>query len=201
MILGKAQSSTYFYCGLLRDLTVGILRYGGVVCGWPVPCHMLCATHCSLATCSGYRGRRPCVRIWGVTGLGKWLHLFSCRIFFSRIYVLHPDPALTPWEAKSKCKSAIFCRIFPSALGRTCPAMTTDQCRGETEFVTKISRVGHQQVFFCSCQLLMGAWVPIQEISLSHAGSSQSQSPRNQTAGCVFWVSAQCASESLYQQH
>ena len=97
MILGKAQSSTYFYCGLLRDCgTVGILRYGGVVCGWPVPCHMLCATHCSLATCSGYRGRRPCVRIWGVTGLGKWLHLFSCRIFFSRIYVLHPHPAPHP---------------------------------------------------------------------------------------------------------
>ena len=137
-ILGKAQSSTYFYCGLLRDLTVGILRYGGVVCGWPVPCHMLCATHCSLATCSGYRGRRPCVRIWGVTGLGKWLHLFSCRIFFSRIYVLHPDPALTPWEAKSKCKSAIFCRMFPSALGSTCPAMTTDQCRGETGVTAKV---------------------------------------------------------------
>ena len=192
---------------------MGILRYGGVVCGWPVPCHMLCATHCSLATCSGYRGRRPCVRIWGVTGLGKWLHLFSCRIFFSRIYVLHPDPALTPWEAKSKCKSAIFCRMFPSALGRTWPAITTDQCRGETGVTAKVvslSPTNHgsvtkgdlQQVFFCSCQLLVGAWVPIQEISLSHACSSQSQSqPRNQTAGCVFWVSAQCASESLYQQH
>ena len=41
MILGKAQSSTYFYCGLLRDLTVGILRYGGLSVGG-----------LSLATCS-----------------------------------------------------------------------------------------------------------------------------------------------------
>ena len=63
--------------------------------------------------------------------------------------------------------------------------------RKSCEFVTKISRVGHQRRspagFFCSCQLLMGAWVPIQEISLFHACSSQSQSqPRNQTMGCVF---------------
>ena len=137
--------------------------------------------------------------------------IYLAAASFSRVFTFYIlIQLLTPWEAKSKCKSAIFCRIFPSALGRTWPAITTDQCRGETAKVVNLSPKYHgsvtnrdlQQVFFCSCQLLMGAWVPIQEISLSHASSSQSQSqPRNQTMGCVFWVSAQCASESLYQQH
>ena len=72
--------------------------------------------------------------------------IYLAAASFSRVFTFYIlIQLLTPWEAKSKCKSAIFCRIFPSALGRTCPAMTTDQCRGETEFVTKISRVGHQQ--------------------------------------------------------
>ena len=72
--------------------------------------------------------------------------IYLAAASFSRVFTFYIlIQLLTPWEAKSKCKSAIFCRIFPSALGRTWPAITTDQCRGETEFVTKISRVGHQQ--------------------------------------------------------
>ena len=131
MILGKAQSSTYFYCGLLRDLTVGILRYGGLSVGG-----------LSLATCSvlhtarllhargiGVGGRASVYGESQGSGNGS---IYLAAASFSRVFTFYIlIQLLTPWEAKSKCKSAIFCRIFPSALGRTWPAITTDQCRGE----------------------------------------------------------------------
>ena len=130
--------------------------------------------------------------------------IYLAAASFSRVFtfyiLIQLSPPGKPSPSASPPSSAEYFPLRLAELGQ--PSQLTNVEGKSCEFVTKISRVGHQQVFFCSCQLLMGAWVPIQEISLSHACSSQSQSqPRNQTAGCVFWVSAQCASESLYQQH
>ena len=73
--------------------------------------------------------------------------IYLAAASFSRVFTFYIlIQLLTPWEAKSKCKSAIFCRMFPSALGRTWPAITTDQCRGETAKVVNLSPKYHGSV-------------------------------------------------------
>ena len=107
VILGKAQSSTYFYCGLLRDCgTVGILRYGGLSVGG-----------LSLATCSvlhtarllhaqgiGVGGRASVYGESQGSGNGS---IYLAAASFSRVFTFYIlIQLLTPWE--NYIKSIIY---------------------------------------------------------------------------------------------
>ena len=92
-----------------------------------------------LETCSVDRGRGAHVRIWGVTGPRKWLHLFNscCIFFFTRspvICVKDMSPPVRPSRGGGRPFSVECCPLRLAALGR--PSQMTNVQDGESELLS-----------------------------------------------------------------
>ena len=116
----------------------------------------------SVGTCSVDRGRGAHVRIWGVTGPRKWLHLFNscCIFFFTRspvICVKDMSPPVRPSRGGGRPFSVECCPLRLAALGR--PSQMTNVQDGESELLSPqnlspnyhslATNGNHQQGGFC----------------------------------------------------
>ena len=135
------------------------------------------------AQCSVYRGRRAYVRIWGVTGPRKWLHLFNfCFILLSQLgpqlfLFVKISPPARPSRGASRPFSVECCPLRLAALGQPSQACKCPRGGNWTELsprnhsglcspVEITSRAFQQSSFSPAALVMVGACAPIQDPKL-----------------------------------